>query len=108
MAIGYLDPKGVLHPCESYGHMELARDLAKSLGNNECKTGFDAELFLQQQGWIVIRSRDVYGMVGYLSDPYHPKHLTDEQASWLLEEYAHSNSAKQNTIDKLFKEDGRH
>ena len=107
MDIGYLTPKGELIECESYGHMDLALDLIEEMADAPAKSrtnGFEAEVYLQELGYIVMRARDCYGFIGHYLYPRSETriHMTKEQREWLLEHYEEFNEAKRKSVDELF------
>jgi hypothetical protein len=107
MNIGYLTPKGELIECESYGHMGLALDLVEEMADAPVKSktsGIEAEKYLQELGYIVVRARDCYGLIGYRkkSNSEQRLHMTNEQRTWLLEHYEEFNPEKREYVDKLF------
>lgn len=99
---GLLDTDGKLHPCEPYGHMALAKDIV-SVMNISVATGFEAEEYLQKQGWIVVRTRDVHGLIGcFTGNGEERYHLTYQQKNWLHLWYANMNTECRKSVDKLF------
>ena len=77
--IGFLKPDGTLIRCNAWEHMNTAIKIAESMGQS-FYSGIKAEEFLQKQGWLVIRTSDVYGLIGV----YNPEtgkryHLSDEK-----------------------------
>lgn len=110
--IGILDPKGVLHECEPYEHLDLAWEIVVDDMGNKARVlnRLQAEEHLQRQGWVVVRRNDVYGMIGYLIDPTDISkeekiHLTKEQRSWLENNYEHMSAAKRKSVDDMFRWD---
>ena len=102
--IGILAPSGELHECDSWGHMELAEKLVSDMADvpaGKKYNGLEAEEYLQRKGYVVVRARDVYGMVGYLDDDHNVIHLTEAQRKWLLDEYGNFPDDKQRCIDDL-------
>ena len=107
MSIGYLTPKGELIECESYEHMDLALDLVREMADAPAKSktnGFEAEIYLQELGYIVIRARDCYGLIGHHINPHSETrvHMTKEQKEWLLNHYEEFNDEKRKCVDELF------
>lgn len=109
---GFLDTKGKLHKCEHYGHLDKAWEIVDFL--TQCEgldstsyTGVQAEEYLQKLGWVVIRTNDVYGFIGYhkSSDSEERYHLTDEQKDWLNKNYENMTTACRESVDELFKWD---
>ena len=60
---GFLDPKGILHKCEAWEHLDTALEITEDM-NPAIHNRLEAEQYLQEQGWIVVRNRDVYGLIG--------------------------------------------
>lgn len=103
--IGFLAPNGIMHSCSSWEHLSKAVEIASKLGQS-FYNGVDAEEYLQKLGWVVVRARDVYALVGM----YHPEtkkriHLTQEQKEWLLSHYERMSVAKRASVDELFDND---
>ena len=65
--IGYLNREGILYECESYEHLDKAACICESL-NIPVDNRLDAEAKLLNMGWIAIRARDAYGLIGYIDD----------------------------------------
>ena len=100
--IGFLDTEGILHPCDSWGHMDLALDITDDMGLSFYNR-LDAEDYLKKLGWIVIRARDVYGFIGWRNpDTGKRIHLTDAQRDWLIAHYEDMPEVKRKTVDDLF------
>ena len=99
---GLLDLNGKLHQCEPYGHMELAKTIVSGMGV-PVATGYEAEDYLQKQGWLVVRTRDIYGLTGYyIGEGKERYHLTAPQKDWLNSEYANMLEECQKSVDRLF------
>lgn len=103
--IGFLKPDGTLIRCNAWEHMNTAIKIAESMGQS-FYSGIKAEEFLQKQGWLVIRTSDVYGLIGV----YNPEtgkryHLSDEQKKWLIEHYDNMSPLKRKYVDELFDND---
>ncbi len=105
---GFLDREGTLHPCNAWEHLYKALEVIKEMGV-EISSGLDAEGYLQKLGWIVIRSSDVYGLIGIYVDGREGKkerlHLTDAQKEFLNKLYGGVNESCQKFIDELFEQD---
>lgn len=102
---GFLDREGKLHPCNSWEHLDKAVEIAEEMGV-EISNRLDAEEYLQKIGWIVIRSRDVYGFIGLHTDGKEEcLHLTDAQKEFLNKLYGEVNESCQKSIDELFDND---
>ena len=108
--IGILAPDGTLTPCNSYEHLSLASEMVENMEDApvdvKC-SGIDAEQYLQQLGYVIVRARDVYGLIGYYklweSESTEQRlHLTDEQEKWLLDNYEKFPDAKRESVDELF------
>ena len=98
--VGILAPDGKLIPCESYDHLNIANKLVKEM-EHPVNNKLEAEEYLQQLGYVVIRARDVYGLIGYLDDNDHLICLTNAQKRWLEENYDNFPIEKQRSIDDL-------
>ena len=102
---GFLDREGKLHSCNAWEHLDKAAEIAEEMGV-EISNRLDAEEYLQKLGWIVIRSRDVYGLIGLHADGKEERlHLTDAQKAFLNKLYGEVNESCQESIDELFKND---
>lgn len=104
--IGFLDPEGKLHECNSYEHLDLAVEITEKMGKS-FRNRLDAENYLLSLGWIAVRARDVYGNIGYFksSGSEERLHLTEKQKDWLNKIYESVNTSKQESIDQLFEWD---
>ena len=100
--IGILAPSGELNECNSWEHTELAKELVSDMTDVPAGiNGLEAEEHLQRKGYVVVRARDVYGMIGYLDDDDNVIHLTEAQRKWLLDEYGNFPDDKQRCVDDL-------
>ena len=106
--IGFLAPNGKLIECESYEHLDVAREIAEELDPNiNFVSSLDYETYLQELGYIVVRARDVYGLSGrIIDDEGHRIHLTKEQIKWLEDNYENFPDDKRESVDDLFYWDG--
>lgn len=100
---GFLDTEGILHECSSWEHLDKAEEIVESMGvsvNNR----LEAEDYLQKQGWIVVRTRDVYGLIGYYKDKDSEEryHLTDAQIDWLNKAYKNMTTECRKSVDEMF------
>ena len=106
---GYLDTDGNFRACESYGHLELAYEIVNEEMNVTpyIWNTLDAENYLQKLGWIVVRTNDVYGLIGFPKDDNKDicYHLTDAQKKWLNEHYEEMTSRCRKEVDKMFEYD---
>ena len=105
--IGFLTPEGKLLECEYWEHMSFASELVEKMKDapDEAKVnGLAAEEYLQKLGYIVIRARDCYGLIGYFKEGSNTcrYHMTEEQKKWLLDHYDEFVREKQESVDKLF------
>ena len=105
---GFLDREGKLHSCNAWEHLDKAAEIVEEMGV-EISNRLDAEEYLQKLGWIVIRSRDVYGLIGIYVDGKDGKkerlHLTDAQKEFLNKLYGEVGESCQKSIDELFDND---
>ena len=102
--IGLLDPAGILHECESWGHLDAAQSIVEKMNNAPVKAQYnrlEAEAYLQRLGWVIVRASDVYGMIGYLDDNDEVIHLSSEQKEWLIKEYENFPPDKRESVDEL-------
>lgn len=109
---GFLDTKGKFHKCEPYEHLDKAREIVDFFTQTEelnapVYNEVQAEEYLQKLGWIVIRTDDVYGLIGHYksADSYERYHLTDKQKEWLNKNYEKMTSSCRESVDELFKWD---
>ena len=104
---GILSPNGSFIECESYGHLNLAKEIAEKLNSEYShKDGIECEEYLQKLGYIIVRARDVYGLVGYLDDNNKIIYLSDEQKKWLEDNYDKFPTDKQRSVDDLIDHNG--
>lgn len=102
---GFLDREGKLHSCNAWEHLDKEAEIVEEMGV-EISNGLDAEEYLQKLGWIVIRSRDVYGLIGlYTNGKEERLHLTNVQKEFLNRLYGEVNENCQKSIDELFEQD---
>lgn len=100
--IGILSPNGSFIECESYEHLDLAKEIAEKLNSEYShKNRLICEEYLQKLGYIIVRVRDVYGLIGYLDDNDKVIYLTNEQKNWLESHYDEFPKDKQKSIDDL-------
>lgn len=97
---GFLSPSGKLIECESYEHLDKACEIADEL-NLSYNNRLEAEIILQKLGYITVRARDVYGLIGYLDDNYKLICMTTEQKRWLERNYEFFPKDKQKSVDDL-------
>ena len=100
--IGILPPDGQLIPCNSYEHLDIAYELVEKM-QHPVANRLEAEFYLQQLGYIIVRSRDVYGLIGYLDDHDHIICMTTSQKRWLEENYDSFPTDKQKSVDDILK-----
>lgn len=99
---GILSPNGNFIECESYEHLELAKEIAEKLNSDySYKSGIACEEYLQKLGYIIVRTRDVYGLIGYLDDNDKIINLSDKQKKWLEDNYDKFPTDKQRSVDDL-------
>lgn len=99
---GILCPNGNFIECESYEHLSLEKEIAEKLNSEyKDKKGIGCEEYLQKLGYIIVGSRDVYGLIGYLDDDGKVIYLSDEQKKWLEEHYDEFPTDKQRSVDDL-------
>lgn len=103
---GFLDTDGRLYECEPWGHLDEAYDIVENMGvpvANRLK----AEEYLQKLGWIVVRTHDVYSLIGFFKDDSSGirYHLTDAQKDWFNKAYEDMTSKCRESIDEMFERD---
>lgn len=107
--VGVLTPEGKLIECEPYEHLDLAKELVEKMENvpaDAKNNRLEAEVYLQKLGYIIVRTHDVYGMIGYIvDDDGHRIHMTQEQKKWLEDNYGDFSKEKRETVDDMFKWD---
>ena len=102
---GFLDREGKLHPCNAWEHLYKAVEITEEMGV-EINNRLDAEEYLQKLGWVVIRSRDVYSLIGLYAEGKEERlHLTQEQKGFLNKLYGEVCKSCQKSIDELFEHD---
>ena len=106
--IGLLDPSGTLHECSSWGHLDAALDIVENMDDVPAEVRaevkhnrLEAEAYLQRLGWVIVRARDVYGMIGFVDDNDEVIHLSERQKEWLIAEYGNFPSDKRESVDEL-------
>lgn len=99
---GFLSPEAVLYECASYDHLSTAIKICEGLGK-VCYNGIEAEDYLMDLGWVVVRARDVYGRIGYprLDNGQKIVRLTDVQKAWLVGHYEDMPTDKQRSVDRM-------
>lgn len=105
--IGFLDTEGKLHKCESWEHLDKAWEIVVDEMGIAVQNRLEAEEYLQKLGWIVIRAKDVYGLIGYYKEQGNEEryHLTDIQKKWLEANYESFNDLKRESVDEMFEWD---
>ena len=107
--IGILSPDGSFIECESYEHLDLAKEIAEKLNSEyQHKNRIDCEEYLQKLGHVIVRARDVYGLIGCLDHDGNVIYLSDEQKKWLEEHYDEFPTDKQRSVDDLIDHNGWH
>lgn len=100
--IGILSPNGSFIKCENYEHLALAKEIAEKLNSDySYESSIACEEYLQKLGYVIIRSHDVYGLIGYLNNDGKVIHLSDEQKKWLEVNYDKFPTDKQRSVDDL-------
>ena len=59
MNLGYLSPDGKFYTCNYWEHMSLAVRICHEITGTEFYSGFKAEQYLLDIGYLVIRSRNI-------------------------------------------------
>ena len=98
--LGFLSPEGVLTECVSWGHLSKAEEICKQLGI-KTRNGVEAEQYLMNKGYIVVRAQDVYGLIGYKNNEDTLIYLTPEQKKWLEDNYSSMPPEKQKSVDYM-------
>lgn len=100
---GFLDTEGILHECSSWEHLDKAEEIVESIGVS-ISNRLEAEKYLQKQGWVVVRTNDVYGLIGYHKNKHSEEryHLTNAQINWLNNAYENMTTECRKSVDKLF------
>ena len=101
---GFLTTNGEFHTCNHWEHLDLAQELVENM-NVFVKNRLEAEDYLQSLGWIVVRSRDVYGKIGCRNKDGVRIHLTDEQKAWLVGHYEEMTNSCRESVDQIFRDD---
>ncbi len=109
---GYLSPDGILYECTSFGHLDLAEELTEKISGGDFTyiSPLECEEYLFKNGYICIRTRDVYGLIGYYIAPNEGKeeryHLTNAQKSYLDNLYTENiNDSLRKSIDHMYEWD---
>ena len=86
---GFLDTEGKFHECEPWGHLDKAWEIVVEEMKVPVANRLKAEEHLQKLGWVVVRTSDVYGLIGYCKseDSDERYSLTEKQKDWLLNAY---------------------
>ncbi len=100
---GFLDTEGNLHECESWEHLDKAFTIVENMGVSVANR-LEAEEYLQKLGWIVIRTKNVYGLIGYLKENSNTirYHITKKQKEWLNKAYEYMTDECKESVDMLF------
>lgn len=99
---GFLDTEGILYECSSWEHLDKAEEIVESMGIS-ISNRLEAENYLQKLGWVVVRTRDVYGMIGcYKEGSRERYHLTDAQINWLNNAYEDMTLECRKSVDEMF------
>ena len=106
-SIGFLDTEGKLHKCEPWEHLDKAWGIVVDEMGVAVQNRLEAEEYLQKLGWIAIRTKDVYGLIGYYKEKGNEEryHLTDAQKKWLEINYESFNDLKRESVDEMFEWD---
>ena len=102
--IGILAPSGTFYECESWEHMDKAMEIVQSMPDVPAdikESGLAAEQYLQNRGYVIVRARDVYGMIGWENDEGEVVHLSEIQKKWLIKEYPNFPNDKRECVDDL-------
>lgn len=100
--IGILSPDGSFIECESYEHLELAKEIAEKLNSEYShKSRIVCKEYLQKLGYIIVRAHDVCGLIGYLDDNGKGIYLSDKQQKWLEDNYDNFPTDKRRSVDDL-------
>lgn len=100
MITGFLSPEGVLFPCDNWEHLDTAQSIVDELGVTVANR-VAAEEYLQLRGWLVIRSRDVYGLIGYVDEYYNMIYLSSKQRDWLNDHYNQMTRLQRDCVDDI-------
>lgn len=103
---GFLDTEGNLHECEPWEHLDKAFVIVEDMGVFVANR-LEAEEYLQKLGWIIIRTKNVYGLIGCLKENNSTirYHITEEQKKWLNEAYEYMTDECRESVDMLFDRD---
>lgn len=97
---GLLDANGKLHKCEPYEHMYKAKEIVETM-DTKVETAYDAELYLHEHGWVTVRTRDMYGLIGCFKEDGTRYRLTHAQTQWINENYENMTEACRESADRM-------
>lgn len=105
MICGYLSPDGILYSCNRYGHISRASEIVDELDIQRTKPFEMCEDVLLNNGWICIRTSDVYKNVY----DYNKKILfiTDKQQEFFTAYKNEFNEHQLADIKTLLKDFGK-
>lgn len=105
MICGYLSPDGKLYPCSRYGHTSKAAEIIDELEIQRVKPFEMCEDVLLNNGWICIRTADVYKNVY----DYNKKILfiTDKQQEFFTRNRNELNEHQLADIEDLLRDFGK-
>ena len=103
--IGILAPDGTFYTCTTYEHLSMSQhiciNILSNVPNNIQVKGVACEEYLHHMGYVTVRARDVYGLIGYPNKDRQIVHLTKQQRDWLVSEYENMPEDKRKTVDYM-------
>lgn len=91
MLCGYLSPKGEYFECDSYGHMDLAKELAETFFDQPYLSGVKAEDLLFENGYVCFTGRGA----SFRFNPFEGVCLSDKQRTFIEDNLPHANNEDQ-------------
>jgi len=100
--VGFLAPDGTWSECECFGHMSFAKIIAKARYDKVFDSGYDAERFLYENGYVGLYARNA-GHTWLSEVDKRIITLTDEQRDFIIThlEDANNDDQKKSMLEML-------
>ncbi len=105
MICGYLDTKGTLYPCSRWEHTSKAKELVDKFSLRRTKPFEFCEDVLLKNGWICIRTSDVYKSVYDCEKKI--LFITDEQQKFFEDHKTEFNERQLVDIEDMLRDFGK-